>query len=65
VRSSSGSIWQEGAAVGWRRPPDGRAPQVRELLAEGRVMAAPGSWLLRVGWRRHGAIDLAEVPGGR
>lgn len=25
----------------------------------------PHTWLLRVGWRRHGLLDLAEVPGGR
>ena len=24
----------------------------------------PHTWLLRVGWRRHGLIRLAEVPGG-
>jgi REP element-mobilizing transposase RayT len=23
------------------------------------------SWLLRIGWRRHGLIGVAEVPGGR
>jgi hypothetical protein len=39
--------------------------QVRELVEEGRVTLEPASWLLRVGWRRHGAIDLAEIPGGR
>jgi REP element-mobilizing transposase RayT len=26
-------------------------------------IAAPRSWLLRVGWRPHGLIDPAEVPG--
>jgi REP element-mobilizing transposase RayT len=26
-------------------------------------VAAPHTWLLRVGWRRHGLIDPAEVPG--
>jgi REP element-mobilizing transposase RayT len=57
----SSGVWFDG----WRRPPDGREPQVRELLAEGRVTPEPASWLLRAGWRRHGAIDLAEVPGGR
>jgi hypothetical protein len=57
----SSGVWFEG----WRRPLDGREPQVQELLAEGRVTPEPASWLLRVGWRRHGAIDLAEVPGGR
>jgi REP-associated tyrosine transposase len=26
-------------------------------------VAPPHTWLLRVGWRRHGLIDPAEVPG--
>jgi putative transposase len=26
-------------------------------------VARPRTWLLRVGWRRHGLIDPAEVPG--
>ncbi len=26
-------------------------------------VASPRSWLLRAGWRRHGLIDPAEVPG--
>ena len=26
-------------------------------------IARPRTWLLRTGWRRHGLIDLAEVPG--
>jgi len=28
-------------------------------------VAPPRTWLLRVGWRRHGLIDPAEVPGRR
>lgn len=27
--------------------------------------AAARSWLLRFGWRRHGLIRVAEIPGGR
>jgi REP element-mobilizing transposase RayT len=41
---------------GWRRP----AP-----LVEGTVpceVAAPRTWLLRVGWRRLGLVDPAEFP---
>ena len=30
-----------------------------------REVAEPTCWLLRVGWRRHGLIDPAEVPGFR
>jgi hypothetical protein len=35
----------------------------REPPREPSPVAAPGTWLLAVGWRRHGLIDLAEVPG--
>jgi REP element-mobilizing transposase RayT len=28
-------------------------------------VAPPHTWLLRVGWRRHGLLDPSEVPGGR
>ncbi len=35
-----------------------RAPATR------RPVARPRTWLLRVGWRRHGLLDPAEVPGG-
>ena len=27
------------------------------------VVTAPRSWLLRIGWKRHGAISVYEVPG--
>lgn len=27
--------------------------------------SSPRTWLLRAGWRRHGLIDPAEIPGGR
>jgi REP element-mobilizing transposase RayT len=44
---------------GWRTPvemPGGRSP-----------VAAPRTWLARVGWRRHGALGMDEAParGGR
>src|SRR5262249_31386957 len=45
---------------GWRRRP-------REGPDAGsgpRDVAAPRTWLLAAGWRRHGLIDPAEVPGG-
>jgi REP element-mobilizing transposase RayT len=29
------------------------------------TVAAAETWVLRVGWRRYGAIDLREVPGAR
>ena len=42
---------------GWkaRRAEAPREPEV----------AAPRGWLLRIGWRRHGLIDPAELPGPR
>jgi putative transposase len=42
---------------GWRRA----LPS--EAASEPSPVAAPHTWLLRVGWRRHGLLDPAEVPG--
>jgi REP element-mobilizing transposase RayT len=44
---------------GWRRPAASRP--ARTVL--GPEVAQPRSWLLRLGWRRHGLIDPAELPG--
>jgi len=43
---------------GWRTDVTSRLP------AEGvpREIARPRTWLLRVGWRRHGLVDPSEVP---
>ncbi len=42
---------------GWKRPPPARGtPTVR-------AVARPRSYLLNRGWRRHGLVDPAEVPG--
>ena len=43
---------------GWRREPASREPPdvPREVVQ-------PRTWLLSTGWRRHGLIDPAEVPG--
>jgi hypothetical protein len=41
--------------MGWR------TPQARARDAP--AVAAPRTWLLAVGWRRHGLIDPSEVPG--
>jgi REP element-mobilizing transposase RayT len=52
---ASSGRWFEG----WRsRPPEspGAGSGPREV-------AGPRTWLLAVGWRRHGLIDPAEVPG--
>ena len=42
---------------GWRRPNPGREPGISPV-------AAARTWLLAVGWRRHGLIAPADVPGG-
>jgi len=41
---------------GWTRRPDGRA-------SDAPVVSRARTWLLAVGWKRHGTIDPAEVPG--
>jgi len=48
---------------GWREL-DGRRSSVPERH-EPLPVGAAESWLLRVGWRRHGLISVREVPGPR
>jgi len=43
---------------GWRR-----ILSTREVRVEARQVASPRTWLLSVGWRCHGLIDPAEMPG--
>jgi hypothetical protein len=43
---------------GWKRPP----PTAAKPKGSPPV-ARPRYWLLRVGWRRRGLVDPAEVPG--
>ena len=45
---------------GWRRTPriSDRSPPAGPA-----AVATPHTWLLAVGWRRHGLVDLAELPG--
>ena len=47
---------------GWRRRPEVSPTQAR---LRSPPVAEARSWLLRVGWRRHGLIDPLEVPGRR
>ena len=42
---------------GWKRGADIPSPALDPPVA------APQSWLLRVGWRRRGLLDPAEIPG--
>ena len=53
--ASSGRLFE-----GWRRraPVDALVPGLREV-------SPAKTWLLRVGWKKCGLIDPAEVPGGR
>jgi REP element-mobilizing transposase RayT len=44
---------------GWR---PGVSPETQDAAAP--EVARPRTWMLRVGWRRHGLVDPAEVPGG-
>jgi len=45
---------------GWRQNPASRSPE-----APGKPeVARPRTWLLRIGWRRHGLVDPAEGPAG-
>jgi REP-associated tyrosine transposase len=44
---------------GWRPEVVDRSPETRTSCE----VARPRTWLLRVGWRRHGLVSPAEVPG--
>ena len=45
---------------GWRSEPVRRDPGVQPRAPD---VAPPHTWLLATGWRRHGRVDPAEVPG--
>ncbi len=44
---------------GWKRIGTFRVPDGYEPL----LAAKPSTWLLRAGWRKHGELDVREVPG--
>ena len=44
---------------GWRREVASRFSEASGTPE----VARPRTWLLRIGWRRHGLVDPAEVPG--
>lgn len=57
---ASSARWFDGWKVGSSRvpsPPEGPGPTHRPPVARART------WLLSVGWRRHGLLDPADVPG--
>lgn len=51
---ASSARWFDGFQQGPERPPASAGPP---------AVAAPRTWLLRTGWRRHGLIDAHQVPG--
>ena len=51
---ASSGRWFDGWKMRPRGPTGAGEPEVSE----------PHSWLLRAGWRRHGLVHPAEVPGG-
>jgi REP element-mobilizing transposase RayT len=52
---ASSARWFDGWALRQRQPEP----------SEPGPVAPARSWLLRVGWRRHGLLDPSEVPGGK
>jgi hypothetical protein len=47
---------------GWRR----KSSQIDDAVDDEprkRSVARPRTWLLTVGWRRHGLLDPSDVPG--
>jgi REP element-mobilizing transposase RayT len=55
IDEASSGRWFEG----WRWWP----PESPHAVSGPREVAPPHTWLLAAGWRRHGLIDPAEVPG--
>lgn len=47
---------------GWRERAVRRQARTH-ACAEDAPVAQPRTWLLRVGWRRHGLVRVAEIPG--
>ena len=44
---------------------DGWRERIREAIEGSRPVARARTWLLAVGWRRHGPISCFDVPGSR
>jgi REP element-mobilizing transposase RayT len=43
---------------------DGWRERIAALAPDARATTAARTWLLSLGWRRHGLLGLAETPGG-
>jgi REP element-mobilizing transposase RayT len=60
--AASSARWFDGWKQAWKArlmPPDEASSSAPCEVA------APHTWLLRFGWRRHGLVDPREVPGAR
>jgi len=57
VDAASSGRWFDG----WRQVPCSREPPPEPPGPP--EVAPPHTWLLSLGWRRHGLVDPAEVPG--
>lgn len=55
----SSALWFDG----WSQPIRTDAPWLRKLRRRACPTAAPRTWLLATGWRRHGLLGIDEVPG--
>lgn len=51
--------------TGWRPGIPFATDSLDELCEHGPPVAAPRTWLLGTGWRRHGLLDPNRVPGPR
>jgi hypothetical protein len=49
---------------GWKRAATDSGDDAPRATAERpRAVARARTWLLTIGWRRHGLLDMADVPG--
>ena len=65
VARGAGATLDPASSASWF---DGWRPGTRAPRLDARVrpeVARPRTWLLRVGWRRHGLVDPSELAEGR
>jgi putative transposase len=55
----SSAPWFEG----WSAPIRKDAPWIERLVKQERPTAPAKTWLLREGWRKHGLLEVDELPG--
>ena len=59
IDRGGGGASSAGAFDGWKQ---GRGPRAGRVRSGAPEVAPARSWLLRLGWRRHGLLDPREVP---